>query len=277
MVLQADRDIDSSSFSSEIPFYEAAATKALTGVKKHTSRVHPLSSNYDFKSEEATSKRLPKFVGNKGTQRSLEEDSSTKPRTKKRKLEEVMKATLKQTEIQNEVLMMTTDEALHSKQVLQKLMRHECGWIFNQPVDPVALAIPDYFDVISHPMDFGTILQKLKKNFYKSTGQFVNDVNLVFSNCFTYNPPGSQAYVMGQTLEKLFQEHFEELSKRRKKDKKEKKEKKNRKEKKKKENVPSDSDSPNAIADHQSPVVTEENPTSPVALQKTQPEEPTEQ
>lgn len=29
--------------------------------------------------------------------------------------------------------------------------------IFHYPVDPVKLGIPDYFDVIKHPMDFSTI------------------------------------------------------------------------------------------------------------------------
>ncbi len=43
------------------------------------------------------------------------------------------------------------------QKLLSKLMAHEFAWPFNQPVDPVALGLPDYFDKISHPMDFGTI------------------------------------------------------------------------------------------------------------------------
>src|SRR5690349_12974708 len=43
------------------------------------------------------------------------------------------------------------------QKLLTLLMNHELGWPFNQPVDPVALNIPDYFDKILHPMDFGTI------------------------------------------------------------------------------------------------------------------------
>jgi hypothetical protein len=32
--------------------------------------------------------------------------------------------------------------------VLKKLMEAEYGWIFKQPVDPVELNLPDYFDVV---------------------------------------------------------------------------------------------------------------------------------
>jgi len=41
--------------------------------------------------------------------------------------------------------------------LLKSLMTHKFGWPFNQPVDPIALNIPDYFDVIKQPMDLGTI------------------------------------------------------------------------------------------------------------------------
>ena len=37
--------------------------------------------------------------------------------------------------------------------VMRKLMRRKSAWPFLEPVDPVALNIPDYPDVIKHPMD----------------------------------------------------------------------------------------------------------------------------
>ena len=43
------------------------------------------------------------------------------------------------------------------QKILTSLMRHQYGAPFNQPVDPVALNIPDYFEKITQPMDFGTI------------------------------------------------------------------------------------------------------------------------
>ncbi len=40
-------------------------------------------------------------------------------------------------------------------------MAHRNAWPFNQPVDPVALNIPDYLDVVKQPMDLGTVLKNL--------------------------------------------------------------------------------------------------------------------
>jgi len=41
--------------------------------------------------------------------------------------------------------------------ILNKLIQHKFGWPFANPVDPIALNIPDYLEKIKHPMDFGTI------------------------------------------------------------------------------------------------------------------------
>jgi hypothetical protein len=46
------------------------------------------------------------------------------------------------------------------QKILTSLMRHQFGAPFNQPVDPVALNIPDYFEKITNPMDFSTIQKK---------------------------------------------------------------------------------------------------------------------
>lgn len=41
--------------------------------------------------------------------------------------------------------------------------------------------------VIKQPMDLGTMTKKLKAVFYKSKDEFVNDLNLIWSNCLKYN------------------------------------------------------------------------------------------
>lgn len=88
--------------------------------------------------------------------------------------------------------------------VLKKLMNHPAGWVFNQPVDPVALNIPDYFSIISKPMDLGTIRSKLEKNLYLATEDFAVDVRLTFANAMLYNPPSNNVHQMGKKLNDLF-------------------------------------------------------------------------
>ena len=94
------------------------------------------------------------------------------------------------------------------RQVLSELTKkthQNINWPFMQPVDPVALGIPDYFTVIKQPMDLGTIRRKLDSREYLNAEQFENDVRLVFSNCFTYNAPDTDIVQMAKALESIFE------------------------------------------------------------------------
>lgn len=51
------------------------------------------------------------------------------------------------------------------------------------------LNIPDYLEIIKHPMDLGTIKKQLKNNEIKTKEEFVEKVRLVFDNAVLYNRP----------------------------------------------------------------------------------------
>ena len=51
-------------------------------------------------------------------------------------------------------------------ETMDLLIGMEDGWLFKDPVDPVALAIPDYFSIVKFPMDFTTIKAKLTSGAY---------------------------------------------------------------------------------------------------------------
>lgn len=53
---------------------------------------------------------------------------------------------------------------------------------------------PDYYDVIKNPMDLGTVMRKLKAFGYKNKKQFVDDINLIWANCLTYNSDPAHAF-----------------------------------------------------------------------------------
>jgi hypothetical protein len=80
-------------------------------------------------------------------------------------------------------------------------MAHRHAWPFNTPVDPIALGIPDYFQIVTSPMDLGTIMTKLEMNQYGDPEEFHDDVRLVFHNCRLYNAPGSDIVIMANILE----------------------------------------------------------------------------
>jgi bromodomain-containing factor 1 len=63
--------------------------------------------------------------------------------------------------------------------------------VFQQPVDPVALNIPHYRQVIRNPMDLSTISQKLRLGEYGTANEFKKDFDLIISNCLQFNPSGN--------------------------------------------------------------------------------------
>ncbi|CAH9079462.1 unnamed protein product [Cuscuta europaea] len=88
--------------------------------------------------------------------------------------------------------------------ILEGLMTHKLGWAFLKPVDPVAFNIPDYFDIITNPMDLGTVKSKLRNNLYSSIEEFAADIRLIFANCMRYNPPMNEFHDMAKELNCFF-------------------------------------------------------------------------
>lgn len=97
--------------------------------------------------------------------------------------------------------------------LLKRLMSHQYGWVFNTPVDPLKLKIPDYYNVIKYPMDLGTIKSKIVSGAYSSPSDFVADVRLTFDNAMTYNPPGNDVHIMAETLSKFFETRWKTIEK----------------------------------------------------------------
>ena len=89
---------------------------------------------------------------------------------------------------------------------------------FRTPVDPNALGIPDYFDIIKTPMDMTTIRKKLDDGEYKEPWQFIDDVWQIFENAWTYNRKQSRVYkycskvcLLFRRFLRLFGTHFKFL------------------------------------------------------------------
>ncbi|XP_075342344.1 bromodomain testis-specific protein [Odontesthes bonariensis] len=90
------------------------------------------------------------------------------------------------------------------KVVIRALWRHQYSWPFRQPVDAVALCLPDYYTIVTHPMDLSTIKKRLQNRYYWEAIECMKDFNTMFTNCYVYNRPGDDIVLMAQTLEKLF-------------------------------------------------------------------------
>lgn len=82
------------------------------------------------------------------------------------------------------------------------------SWPFLEPVDPITMDCPNYFDIIKNPMDLGTIQNKLHNGEYETANDFEKDIRLMFSNCFIFNPEGTAVNMMGHKLENIFNEKW---------------------------------------------------------------------
>ncbi|KAL5523700.1 hypothetical protein ACEPAG_7873 [Sanghuangporus baumii] len=95
------------------------------------------------------------------------------------------------------------------RRILVELQNHPLAWAFLHPVK--AEEVPDYYNVIKHPMDFSTMEHKLETGQYSTMDAFVADGLLVFRNCRTYNPEGSVYYKNALKLEKRMKELVEKV------------------------------------------------------------------
>uniref|UniRef100_J3ML98 Bromo domain-containing protein n=2 Tax=Oryza brachyantha TaxID=4533 RepID=J3ML98_ORYBR len=93
--------------------------------------------------------------------------------------------------------------------ILDKLQKKDTYGVFAEPVDPEEL--PDYHDVIEHPMDFGTVRRKLARNAYRSFEQFEDDVFLICSNAMQYNAPDTIYFRQAHSIQELARKKFQEL------------------------------------------------------------------
>lgn len=110
----------------------------------------------------------------------------------------------------------STGNAMLMKQcetLLNCVMEQKFGFIFNAPVDIVKLNIPDYYTVIKHPMDLGTVKTKLHSGEYADPWGFAADVRLTFSNAMTYNPRGNEVHGLAETFSKFFEFRWKTIEK----------------------------------------------------------------
>ncbi|KAI5190506.1 histone acetyltransferase [Nematocida sp. AWRm77] len=116
-------------------------------------------------------------------------------------------------------------KALENKGSLQELLLYLCeelkghntAWPFMVPVNPKD--VQDYHTVVKHPMDLSTIERKILSGEYVSFDEMDRDVQLIISNCYKYNAPGTQYVKCAKSLNDFYQDKVklcrETLSRRR--------------------------------------------------------------
>ena len=119
------------------------------------------------------------------------------------------------------------------EEILELVSSHAKAGPFMAPVDPEALDIPTYFDVIKQPMDLGTMQKKLDEGDYSNNlpppegadeyatiaksietmvyGPFYADLLLVVDNAMTFNSPDDWIHKEAAALKKAALKRMEQV------------------------------------------------------------------
>ncbi|KAK0610302.1 Bromodomain-containing factor 1 [Lasiodiplodia hormozganensis] len=103
-------------------------------------------------------------------------------------------------------------ELRFAEMVINEMMKpkyRDFSYPFLQPVDPVALNIPQYLKIIKRPMDLGTVHQRFKRGEYTNAKDVKIDLDLIFANCYKFNPEGDDVNKMGKMLEEVYRKTWD--------------------------------------------------------------------
>jgi hypothetical protein len=92
--------------------------------------------------------------------------------------------------------------------ILSVVMTDRLAAFFLEPVNAVALRIPDYHVVIARPMDLGTVRGNLESGRYATPEEFARDVRTTFRNATTYNPRGHAVHTAAELLGAVFEHEW---------------------------------------------------------------------
>lgn len=87
------------------------------------------------------------------------------------------------------------------RRFLYQIQNHQQAWPFLKPVDKDE--VPDYYNVITSPMDLTTMEERLENGAYLEPKDLVDDLKLVFTNCKKYNEPSTVYAKCAVKLEKF--------------------------------------------------------------------------
>ncbi|KAL9603135.1 MAG: hypothetical protein Q9219_001338 [cf. Caloplaca sp. 3 TL-2023] len=99
----------------------------------------------------------------------------------------------------------TAAQKKHLVRTIHNIKRSHDAKQFLAPVDPVALNIPSYPNIVKNPMDLRTIEEKLKSDQYPSVEAFKSDFNQIVQNSILFNGNEHPVTKQGLNMGKLFE------------------------------------------------------------------------
>lgn len=102
-------------------------------------------------------------------------------------------------------------QAKYASTSIRNIKRLKDAKLFIQPVDPIALNIPQYFHYVKRPMSISVIEQKLQKGVYSDVEQFFDDFKLMVDNAIKFNGEKSIMASLANSLMQIFTKHMHNM------------------------------------------------------------------
>lgn len=97
------------------------------------------------------------------------------------------------------------------REVLDELIKgrhHDINQFFMEPVDAVALQIPNYHKIVKKPMDLQTMSEKLNHGQYNNAREFERDFQQIVKNALMFNGPDHIVTHCAHKLDEVFKEEW---------------------------------------------------------------------
>ena len=142
------------------------------------------------------------------------------------KLQKVMRNKLEELEedlevvpILEEVKKSPKDPREQLRKRLKALYTSILLWTNSDNIQPIGVfmekpdrkSYPDYYDIITEPVDMKMINDRIMTNVYKCEEDMISDCKLMFSNCRLYNEEGSSIYEDANILERVLLNKAKEM------------------------------------------------------------------
>ena len=101
---------------------------------------------------------------------------------------------------------------LELQDFIKRLKTNKNAFLFLEPIESVIKECPDYPKKISHPIDLLKIEDKADKFEYDSLENFNDDIQLMLSNCLTYNSlPNSWAHKYCLSFQEFYNNNYQKF------------------------------------------------------------------
>jgi hypothetical protein len=95
--------------------------------------------------------------------------------------------------------------------IMEKLMKLPCARVFLHPVDPERDDVPNYFQVVKHPIDLSIILKRLQNSEYPGISHWDKDMSLIWVNAEKFYQKAHYMTILAYELKRHYDKEYQRV------------------------------------------------------------------